>query len=107
AAPGSEDRLREQPRDDSADATRPIVLAATDPANPYGAALSWPERSDDARPARTAGARVILRNGHLIGYLNRSGEQLLTFLPDDEPQRSKVQAAIIDAIAGLGSDRSP
>ena len=104
AAPGADDRIREQaPADD----TKPLVLAATDPANPYGAALPWPQRSDEARPGRAAGARVILHNGHLIGYLNRTGQQLLTYLPEDELQRSKVQAALVEAIRGLATDRVP
>ena len=84
-----------------------MILAATDPANPYGAALPWPERTDEARPARAAGARVILLNGHLIGYLNRNGQQLLTFLPEEEPQRSKVQAALVEALGKLGTDKAP
>ncbi|WP_254507944.1 Lhr family helicase [Anatilimnocola floriformis] len=107
AAPGADDRVREQADEDPANPPPAIVLAATDPANPYGAALPWPERTDEARPARAAGARVILHNGHLIGYLNRSSEQLLTFLPADEPQRSKAQAALVDAIGKLATDRTP
>lgn len=108
AAPGADDRIREQSAaDDPDEAPKAIVLAATDPANPYGAALSWPERPDDARPARTAGARVILANGHLIGYLNRSSEQLLTFLPDEEPDRSKLLAALVEALRGLATERTP
>lgn len=108
AAPGADDRIREQASsDEGADAPKAIVLAATDPANPYGAALSWPERSDDARPIRAAGARVIVWNGHLIGYLNRSSEQLLTFLPDDEPLRSKAQSALVEALGRLATDRGP
>lgn len=108
AAPGADDRIREQsPTDDADETPKPIILAATDPANPYGAALPWPDRPDDARPARTAGARVILVDGHLVGYLNRTSEQLLTFLPDEEPRRSKAQAALVEALRSLATDRSP
>lgn len=105
AAPGADDRVREQATNE--DDAQPLILAATDPANPYGAALSWPERSDEARPARAAGARVILLNGHLFGYLNRSGQQLLTFLPEEEPQRSRAQAALVEALGKLATDRVP
>lgn len=107
AAPGADDRIRE--RGDEAESQTPaaIVLAATDPANPYGAAIPWPERTDDARPARAAGARVILLRGELIGYLNRSSEQLLTYVPEAEPQRSKAQTALVAALGKLATDRTP
>lgn len=108
AAPGAEDRIRETaPAQDGVDGPHPIVLAAKDLANPYGAALPWHERPDSARPARGAGARVILLSGHLIGYLNRSSDQLLTFLPTDEPERSLAQAAVIQAVGSLATDRTP
>jgi len=67
ALPGAVDRLRTQARDDSAAPAH--VLAATDPANPYGAALPWPERpaEDDGKrghqPARKAGALVVVVGG--------------------------------------------
>ena len=108
AAPGADDRIREQaPADDGSETVKAIALAATDPANPYGAALPWPDRPDDARPARTAGARVILFNGSLIGYLNRSSEQLLTFLPEDEPQRAKAQTALVELLRSLSTESTP
>ncbi len=55
----------------------PVVLAATDPANPYGAALPWPESA--GRPARAAGAYVVLVDGQAAAYLERGGRSLLTF----------------------------
>ena len=107
AAPGAEDRLR-QHSPDSADDASVMVLAATDPANPYGAALRWPETPEDsARPQRAAGARVILQDGRLIGYLGRSGHRLLTFLPDDEPLRSRARASVVSALAEASSPQSP
>lgn len=106
AIPGAEDRLRERAANEAAEAR---ILAATDPANPYGAAIEWPDRpgDDGARPARAAGARVILLDGHLIGYINRTGQHLLTYLPDEEPERAKVQAALVKALGSLASDKSP
>ncbi len=63
---------------------RAVVLAATDPANPYGAALSWPEREAPGghRPGRKAGALVVLVDGFLVLYVERGGRTLLTFADD-------------------------
>lgn len=106
AIPGAEDRLRERAANEAADA---LILAATDPANPYGAAIEWPDRpeEDGGRPARAAGARVILLDGQLVGYINRTGQHLLTYLPNEEPERSKVQAALVKSLGAVASDKSP
>ncbi len=72
ALPGAVDRLRSTP-----DSTDPVVLAATDPASPFGAALPWPE-TEIARFARAAGAFVILRDGELTIYVERGGRKLLS-----------------------------
>ncbi|HVF03919.1 MAG TPA: ATP-dependent helicase [Frankiaceae bacterium] len=77
-----------------------VVLAATDPANPYGAALPWPERVTDGgegtghRPGRKAGALVVLVDGELVLYVERGGRSLLTW--SDDPER--LQPAV-DALA--------
>lgn len=55
-----------------------IGLAATDPANPYGAALDWPD-TEGHRPGRKTGAYVVLVNGELVLYLERGGKTLLQF----------------------------
>ncbi|MBU4250297.1 MAG: DEAD/DEAH box helicase [Actinobacteria bacterium] len=61
-----------------------VVLAATDPANPYGAALGWPPRSQSGHlPARKAGALVVLIAGRLVLYVERGGRTLLSWT--DEP----------------------
>ncbi len=87
ALPGAEDRLRgfRNRADESGVA---LVLAATDPANPYGSILPWPEK-EGTRPARAAGAQVLLHQGRLLGYLGRSERALITFLPEDEPERTQ------------------
>lgn len=54
------------------------MLAATDPANAYGASLPWPS-SPAHRPTRKAGALVVLSGGRLIGYVERGAKTLLTF----------------------------
>lgn len=61
----------------------PVVLAALDPANPYGSSLPWPEHLV-ARPARTAGSLVVLADGVCIGYLTRGGRRLTIFGQDAE-----------------------
>ncbi len=79
ALPGAVDRLRAN-RDRSDDDLVPVVLAATDPAQPFGAALPWPSPTAGAgRPGRTAGAHVVLVGGALVAHLERGGKSLLTF----------------------------
>lgn len=92
AAASTVDRLRSYL--DGVDPHRPeyhaVVLAATDPANPYGAALAWPSsaESDTAhRPGRKAGALVALVDGQLVWFLERGGRSLLSFTADAETQR--------------------
>jgi ATP-dependent Lhr-like helicase len=101
ALPGADDRLRglREPSEDP----RTFVLAATDPANPYGAALPWPER-EGARPGRAAGAQVILFDGRLVAWIGRTERTLLTFLPEDEPDRSDAATAVAGALVGLLED---
>jgi ATP-dependent Lhr-like helicase len=77
ALPGALDRLRAL-REPS-DRIESILISATDPANPYGAALPWPERADGRRPMRQAGAVVILVDGCLAGWIGRGERHLLTF----------------------------
>ena len=60
-----------------------VALAATDPANPYGAALPWPSSESGHRPGRKAGAIVVLVDGRLVLYVERGGRTLLTW--PDEP----------------------
>jgi ATP-dependent Lhr-like helicase len=58
---------------------RPTVLAATDPAQPYGAALAWPDAGGSARAARAAGAHVVLDDGELAAYVERGGRSVVTY----------------------------
>jgi ATP-dependent Lhr-like helicase len=75
ALPGAVDLLRSERRGGT------IALAATDPANPYGSVLSWPD-VDGVRLARDAGAYVVLHSGDLIGYLDKGRRGLTLFDPD-------------------------
>jgi len=84
---GAVDRLRTYADADAVPDAKPvaIALAATDPANPYGAALPWPATSDGSghRPGRKAGALVVLVEGALVMYVERGGRTLLTWADDD------------------------
>jgi ATP-dependent Lhr-like helicase len=76
-----------------ADPERPETLhvAATDPANPYGALLGWPR--DEGEPhamSRTSGASVIVVNGRLAAFLRRKSPAIRVFLAENEPERSMV-----------------
>ncbi len=75
ALPGAVDRIRSSTSDfDDADV---VVLAATDPAQPYGASLRWPE--SNGRPARVAGAHVVLVDGHPAVFVERGAKSLVSF----------------------------
>jgi ATP-dependent Lhr-like helicase len=73
ALAGAVERLRSLPEAEG----EYLLLAATDPANPYGASLSWPRREEGRRPARTAGAYVLLRDGNPWLYVERGGRGIL------------------------------
>jgi ATP-dependent Lhr-like helicase len=99
ALPGALDLLRSLREPSAADAAADVVvLSATDPASPYGAAIRFPAASAGRGPTRTVGATVILVNGALSAYLARGDRLLLTFLPEAEPQRSKAAQAIARAL---------
>jgi ATP-dependent Lhr-like helicase len=99
------DRLRSYL--DSVDPERPeyraVLLAAADPANPYGAALPWPARTpeDDgaARPGRKAGALVVLVDGELAWFLERGGRSLLSFT-DDPNANHAAATALANLVTG-------
>jgi ATP-dependent Lhr-like helicase len=95
ARPGADDRLRQKP-----EPGKPaVVLAATDPASPYGAALPWPE--SEPRPQRTPGALVVIHYGRLLAYLARSDRALTTFLASEEPERGRGLDALLGALKTL------
>jgi ATP-dependent Lhr-like helicase len=89
ALPGAVDRLRSARQDELDDTARPpahpVVLAAADPANPFGAALPWPETAASVangkrgRPARVAGAHVVLLHGEPAVFVERGGRRIITF----------------------------
>jgi ATP-dependent Lhr-like helicase len=104
---------------------RAVVLAAADPANPYGAALAWPSRGPEedggARPGRKAGALVVLVDGELVWFVERGGRSLLSFRDNPEANRAagaglaelvttgRVSSILVERINGaavLGPDVS-
>ncbi|WP_120522712.1 ATP-dependent helicase [Arthrobacter celericrescens] len=103
AVPATVDRLRSFAEDAHAEKQEPsaLALAATDPANPYGAALPWPALSADAasghRPGRKAGALVVMVDGALVLYVERGGKTLLTFSHDDGVLAGAA-AALVDVV---------
>ncbi|MGD9622765.1 MAG: ATP-dependent helicase [Mycolicibacterium sp.] len=96
------DRLRTHADsiDDAQRALGTVALAATDPANPFGAALPWPARDADGdsahRPGRKAGALVLIVDGELAWFVERGGRSLLSFTTDLE-----ISAAAAAALAEL------
>ncbi|MEZ4424104.1 MAG: crosslink repair DNA glycosylase YcaQ family protein, partial [Gemmatimonadota bacterium] len=120
ARAGVEDRLRRS-RDEEGAEARVDVVWATDPANPYGAQLPWPERPG-ARPARAAGAQVILIGGRAAAWISPAAKRVLTFLdadaPPDEwrllaealsdlPDRRGRGALLLTSVDGETPDASP
>ena len=73
-----------------------VHLAASDPANPYGAVLPWPAAGS---MARAAGASVILVNGELAAFLRRKNPSIAVLLPEDEPDRSRFARALARCLA--------
>ena len=85
AASATIDRLREFAALPDPAPFRAVTLAATDPANPYGAALPWPVIDGVThRPGRKAGGIVVLVDGALAVYLERGGKSALVFTENDD-----------------------
>ncbi len=104
ALPGAVDRLRAQ-RDPDGEPSA-LLLAAADPAQPYGAALPWPRRDDDERLAlqRAAGAYVVLVDGAAALYVERGARGLITLPALD---REDAAAAALAALRGLIAPGGP
>jgi ATP-dependent Lhr-like helicase len=126
ALPAAIDLLRQLRTEPPAEKPEFVQLAATDPANPYGSVLRWPDLpiiDDDSIgiPAdrslsvgretaprvltRAAYAEVILRNGKLVAWLRRNNPNILVFLPADEPERSQAAAGLAHFLCDRGQQR--
>ena len=84
---------------DPPDQPETVMLAATDPASPYGTIVKWPQ--GPSALMRAVGSSVILVNGALAAYLGRGEKQVFTFLPEDEPSRSMVAREVASALASI------
>ncbi|MFI9002742.1 ATP-dependent helicase [Streptomyces sp. NPDC053541] len=110
AMDGAVDRLRAaaNARDRGAEegaGPKAVVLAAADPANAYGAALSWPEPPTGAghKPGRKAGAMVVLVDGELTLYMERGGKTLLSWPAEPDSPALRAAAEALAAAAAAGS----
>jgi len=98
ALPGAVERLRALPADGREGA---IVLGAADPAQPYGAALAWPKREEGRpRPARVAGAYVVLVADEPALYVERGGRGLVTFAAGSVGNTHDELGEALAALAG-------
>jgi ATP-dependent Lhr-like helicase len=107
ALPGAVERLRARAGTALEDSP-PLVLAAVDPAQPYGAALPWPARVPDAggrRPARVAGAYVVLVGGGAALYLERGGRALQTLVDGCDPRLQPALSALVEYVQSGGIRR--
>jgi ATP-dependent Lhr-like helicase len=100
---GAVERLRELRRREDEE-PEPLVLAAADPAQPYGAALPWPKRAG-ARAARVAGARVVLLGGEAALFVERGGRSLVPLREPEEEWLRTALVALVDDVRRLGLRR--
>jgi ATP-dependent Lhr-like helicase len=102
ALPGAVERLRELRSAgwEGEEEPEALVLAAADPAQPYGAALPWPKRAG-ARAARVAGAQVVLLGGEAALFVERGGRTLVPLRePDEEWLRPAIEALVAHVRSG-------
>jgi ATP-dependent helicase Lhr and Lhr-like helicase len=99
ALPGAVERLRERPEEETA-----LVLAAADPAQPFGAALPWPKRSG-ARAARVGGAQVVLLGGEAALFVERGGRSLVPLRDPEETWLRAALAALVEHVRRSGLKR--
>ena len=95
ALAGAVERLRSLPEPDGSFQ----LLAATDPANPYGAALPWPKPPSGRRPARAPGAHVLLRDGEPLLYVERGGRSILRLVELEADELAAAAQALADAVS--------
>jgi ATP-dependent Lhr-like helicase len=100
---GAVERLRElRPRD--GDEPEALVLAAADPAQPYGTAIPWPKRAN-GRAARVAGAHVVLLGGEAVLFVERGGRTLVPLREPDEDWLRVALAALVAHVKRGGAKR--
>ena len=102
AMPGAVDRLRAHRTRDTQ--PRAVLLAATDPAQPYGFQLDWPPtRGEKGRPRRAVHAAVVLVDGTPSLFVDAGGRRILSFEdPENVSYADRVEAAARSLAAGAG-----
>ncbi len=107
AMPAAVDLLRSLRTEREGEGREMLMLAATDPANPYGSLLRWPSGGDAASSlTRSVGARVVLCDGALVAYLRRGNPNFQVFLPEEEPGRGQVARSLAEFfVARVRGDR--
>jgi ATP-dependent Lhr-like helicase len=103
AQPGAIDRLRGVRDPATSTRERAVhLLAASDPANPYGAAIAWPRRGEgDRRPLqRAAGAYVVILDGEAVLYVDRGGTSIQTLPAWDDPELARAAAGALGPLVG-------
>ncbi len=89
-------------RDSAHSPSQTLALAATDPANPYGAALAWPKAPDTHLPGRKAGATVVLDESGLALFIERGGRSVLTWCDaETERARQSLDRLVTEVRSGL------
>ncbi|MBW3564957.1 MAG: DEAD/DEAH box helicase [Acidobacteria bacterium] len=97
AQPGAIERLRSF-RGATERSKQTSVISSTDPANPFGSALRWPDTSDSRRPSRSVGTRVVIIDGHLAAWIARGSRHIITWLPDQEPEQTRIGSRLAEAL---------
>ena len=99
ALPGAVERLRAQR---AVEESAPLVLAATDPAQPYGAALPWPRRDEEGarKPARVRGAYVVLAGAEPVLYVEKGGRGIATLVEHSDPRLVPAFEALAQFVTG-------
>jgi ATP-dependent helicase Lhr and Lhr-like helicase len=99
ALPGAVERLRAQR---AVEESAPLVLAATDPAQPYGAALPWPRRDEEGarKPARVRGAYVVLAGAEPVLYVEKGGRGIATLVDHGDPRLVPAFEALAQFVTG-------
>jgi ATP-dependent helicase Lhr and Lhr-like helicase len=100
---GAVERIREL-RPKEGEEPEALVLAAADPAQPYGAALPWPKRAG-SRAARVAGAFVVLLGGEAMLFVERGGRSLVPLRDSDEAWLRPALAALVEHVKRSGVKR--
>ncbi|MET0287818.1 MAG: DEAD/DEAH box helicase, partial [Polyangiales bacterium] len=100
---GAEELLRSE-REPSSQPEPARILASTDPASPWGAALAWPSR-EGARPMRADGASVVLHEGRVLAWLGRKERTVLTFFAADQREAEQDATLVAEALSKSLSQR--